>query len=196
MWLDRLNEYNIYLLSSSPRRMDLLKKANINFSIIKSNKEFEDFPENIDINSIAEYISRKKLSKIKIKSKKDIIIAADTVVIFKNTILNKPKNKTEAIKFLKKLSGNSHRVITGVSIKTINGVESFKDISTVNFENLSNEEIYYYVNRYKPFDKAGAYGIQEWIGLIGIKSINGSYYNIMGLPVNILCKKLKEIINA
>ncbi len=182
----------IILASQSPRRQELLKGIGIKFSTYVKDDIDESFNTNIPTEQVAEYLAKKKADNYKdILDQNTIIITADTVVIFQNEILNKPKDKTDARRMLNILSGNKHKVITGVCIKSFDKEEVFSSLSTVYFDELSPKEIDYYIDTYKPFDKAGAYGIQEWIGYIGITKIEGSYFNVMGLPVHLIYRKLK-----
>jgi septum formation protein len=181
----------LILASQSPRRQALLKAMDLDFQVmIKS--VVEDFPNSIPVEKVAEYLAEKKADAFDFAelSKDSRLIACDTVVIIDNEILGKPKNFDEAFAMLKKLSGREHSVITGVCIKTATEKKLFSEITSVHFKHLTDEQIRYYVETYKPFDKAGAYGIQEWIGLIGISRIEGCYYNVMGLPT----AKLAEMV--
>ncbi len=182
----------IILASQSPRRKQLLEWAEVSFDVIIQPTD-ESFPEGTPAVDAPLLIAREKaksvhnliatdkaLSQHKGKS----ILAADTVVILDNTIIGKPKSRTEAIETLTKLSGKKHQVVTGVSILTENGEIGFSDVTTVSFHELTTEQISFYVDKYQPYDKAGAYAIQEWIGVVGIASIEGDFYNVMGLPVS------------
>jgi len=194
MVLKKLQDKNIILASKSPRRYELLKSLDIKFETKIIENIDENFPNSIPIKNIAVYLAKQKAKAyVKQIDKNTIIITADTIVKYKKEVLNKPKDKTEAIKMLKKLSGKKHKVITGVCINTFNKQICFKSVTTVYFNKLSKSEIEYYIDKYKPFDKAGSYGIQEWIGFIAIKKIKGSYYNVMGLPVQKLYNKLQKI---
>ncbi len=187
----QLTNYKILLGSQSPRRKELLKKLDLQFKVIKLTAD-ENYPEILPPSEIPEYLALKK-SLVYNKLKKDeLLLTADTIVSLKGIILEKPKNKNQAIEMLKALSDKKHEVITGVSLRTKKDILTFSDISEVYFKKLSDKEIKYYVEHYKPFDKAGGYGVQEWIGLIGIKKIKGSFYNIMGLPTAKLVEYLKE----
>jgi len=184
-------EYKILLGSNSPRRKELMQKMDLKFKVVKINAD-ENYPNSLPPSEIPEYLALKKsLAYPKLK-KKELLITADTIVVLKGNILGKPKNKTQAKQMLQRLSGRKHRVITGVCFRSATSFLSFSDVSEVYFKKLTNAEIKYYVDTYKPFDKAGAYGIQEWIGVIGIEKIKGSFYNIMGLPTEKLMKYLKE----
>jgi len=188
----QLQQYNIILGSASPRRKDLLSDIGIKFTIKTTNKE-EDFPEELKEQEIAEFLAKQKsyfLSKY--LKNNDLLITADTIVSFKGELLNKPKNKEEAFNTLSKLSGNTHKVITGVCIKNLGKEIIFSETTMVTFNNLTEKEINYYINNHNPFDKAGAYGIQDWIGKIGIQKIEGSYSNVVGLPTSELYEQLKS----
>lgn len=168
----------------------LLKELGLDFEVIAQEIE-ESYPAELQIKEVAEYIAIKKADSYTLKQN-ELIITADTVVISENTILGKPKDKKEAITTLEKLSNKTHIVTTGVCIKTIDKQLSFSQNTEVTFDKITGEEINYYVNKYQPLDKAGSYAIQEWIGMIGIKSINGDYYNVVGLPIRALWSSLKE----
>ena len=182
--LKNLNTKTIILASQSPRRQDLLSDLGITFEVITKPIK-EDFPSEMNPNLIAEFLAKKKFS-ILYPKREEIIITADTVVIHKNKILNKPKNKEEAKEMLSNLSSSTHKVVTGVCIHQENNLFSFSELTKVQFKALSDQEIDFYINNYRTSDKAGAYGIQDWIGKIGIKSIDGCYYNVMGLPLQTL----------
>jgi len=183
--------YKLILGSKSPRRKELLKKLDLKFKSISLEAD-ESYPDILPPYEIPEYLALKK-SLVYEKLKKDeLLITADTIVVLKGIILGKPKNKTQAIKMLETLSGKKHEVITGVCLRTKKDILTFSEVSEVYFKKLSKDEIKYYVTHYKPFDKAGGYGIQDWIGLAGIQKIKGSYYNIMGLPTAKLMDYLKE----
>lgn len=193
MLSNKFKNNTIILGSASPRRQELFKELNIPFTIkIKSVEEI--YPSNLKGEEITNFLAVLKANAFNNNmNEKDIIITSDTIVWLNNEALEKPKNKEHAIEILQKLSDKSHEVITSVCIKTINKLVTFSDITIVNFKKLSLEEINYYVENYNPYDKAGAYGIQEWIGFIGVTSINGSYFNVMGLPVNKLYEELKKL---
>ncbi|MBO3698421.1 Maf family nucleotide pyrophosphatase [Roseivirga sp. E12] len=183
--------YHLILASKSPRRQELLKSLGLEFEI--SVKEVdESFPPDLTCLEVAEYLARKKSHAFGTLKSKVLVITSDTTVIVDSEILGKAKNKTEATSMIKALSGRTHQVATGVCLRTQNKEVSFTEITSVTFDSLSDEMISYYIERYKPFDKAGAYGIQEWIGMIGINKIEGDYYNVMGLPLNRLYKELRQ----
>lgn len=169
----------------------MLKKMDLDFKTIQIDAP-EDYPYELPVGEVPEYLALKKSLAHKKLKKDQLLITADTIVVYKGNILEKPKNKTQAIKMLRKLSDAKHEVITGVCLRTKTDILTFSDLSEVYFRKLKQKEIKYYVDRYKPFDKAGAYGIQEWIGLVGIKKIKGSFYNIMGLPTEKLMRYIEE----
>lgn len=193
MTLNNLKKYEILLASKSPRRKSLLEKLNIDFKIITNIETDETYPNNLKITEIPKFLAKKKAKSYKnIITEKNILITADTIVILKNKVINKPTDSKNAKSILQSLSNNMHTVITGVCITSKQKQICFSEKSQVFFGELTNKEIEYYINKYKPFDKAGAYGIQEWIGYIGISKINGSFYNIMGLPLKKLYENLKK----
>jgi len=190
MLSDLLKDKIIVLGSASPRRKTLLR-AIINDFEIKVSDLDEEYPKNLKEKEISEFLAIQKSDVLSIKIKKnEILITADTIVIKGGQILNKPKNKTEAKEMLVFLSGSSHKVITSVCLRDQQKKLVFSSITKVFFKPLSDAEINYYVEEYKPLDKAGSYGIQEWIGLIGITKIEGSYFNVVGLPIEKLYQKL------
>ena len=194
MLIDKLKNYTITLGSASPRRKQLLAELAIEFSIKTTQKE-EKYPENIDGAEIAEFLAKQKAEVIsKELTGNYLLITADTIVIQNNEILHKPKDKDEAQRILQNLSGKSHKVISGVCIKSAKKEVVFSSETEVTFNKLSEDEILYYIDNFKPFDKAGSYGIQQWIGYIGIEKIKGSYNNVVGLPTAELYQKLKLFI--
>ena len=195
MLTQKLRKYNVILGSSSKRRKKLLTELGIDFSIMTS-KEEEEYPSKTEISQIANFLAKQKADVIskEISDNNYLLITADTIVVQNHEVIHKPKNKKEAIEILKKISGNSHTVTTGVCITSPVKQIIFSSTTNVFFSNLSNDEINFYIEKYKPFDKAGSYGIQEWIGLIGIKEITGSYNNVVGLPTHELYQKLKKFI--
>lgn len=188
--LDHLKSKSILLGSQSPRRKELLASLNIQFSIMPIAIK-EDFPSHLNSLDVASFLAKKKADNYN-PSPKEILITADTVVIHQDKILNKPHNKLEAQQMLKQLSDGYHHVVTGVCIKTIDKQIECSELTKVYFKPLSDKEIHYYIDHYHPMDKAGAYGIQEWIGKIAIYKIEGCYYNVMGLP---LTKLYNNLIN-
>jgi septum formation protein len=189
--------YNIILASQSPRRQMLLRELNFDFEIqVKPTDEF--YPPQLKREEIALYVSKKKAEAFDPSTlgEKTLVITADTIVWLNGECIGKPENEQDAIGMLTKLSGNVHSVYTGVCLLTRERFHTFSVCTDVYFKKLSQEEIAYYVKKYQPFDKAGAYGIQEWIGYIGIERIEGSYYNVMGLPVQRLYCELKKFLEA
>jgi len=192
--LKKFKNYNFILGSNSPRRKEILKEIGLDFSIYPSNID-ENFNKEIELKDIPVFLAEKKANALKNKLKEnDILITADTIVIYKNELLSKPENTYQAKKMLEKLSGKSHKVITGVCLSSKNMKSIFSCETIVTFNDLNKFEIEFYINKYNPFDKAGSYGIQEWIGLIGVKKIEGSYTNVVGLPASMLYSKLKKFI--
>lgn len=190
MLANKLANYNIILASSSPRRQQFFKDLNIDFEIRLKEVE-ETYPKELKGKEITDFLANLKSIPFNNElTDNDLLITSDTIVWFNNKALGKPKNQKEAFNMLKEMSGNTHQVITSVSIKNKKFQKIINDTTTVEFDELLNEEINYYINTYQPFDKAGGYGIQEWIGKIGIKKIEGSYFNVMGLPVHKLYKAL------
>ncbi len=185
--------FPVILASGSPRRQALLKEMGIIFKVVTRDVD-ETFPDDMHRENVALFLAQKK-SKIYDPEieQGNVVITADTIVCIGDELLNKPQNHIAACSMLQKLSGKAHQVITGVCIRSRKFTESFHVSTTVVFKKLSDSEINFYVENYKPFDKAGAYGIQEWIGLTGIERIEGSYYNVVGLPVKELYEKLVEL---
>lgn len=188
----------LILASNSPRRQQILKEAGFDFKV-KTKPLNEDYPSHLKTEQIAVYLAESKAKALKDEINKEIVIAADTIVCLpapmqsgNDEILGKPRNQSEAFEMLKKLSGSKHEVITGVCLLSKDKEISFYDKTEVWFRELKETEINYYIENFKPFDKAGGYGIQEWIGLIGIEKINGSYFNVMGLPVHKVYEELKK----
>ena len=171
----------------------MLEWAEIDFEIVVANTD-ETYPKELHPQDIAVHIAREKAKAVQQKANGKIIIAADTIVVLNNEIIGKPVERKDAINILTKLSGNRHQVITGVVILKSNREISFADITNVEFHSLSQDQIEFYVDKYKPYDKAGAYAIQEWIGVVGIKCINGDFYNVMGLPVSRVVQALKSFM--
>ena len=188
-----IKNYKLILVSASPRRQQLMKDAGFTFEVRLKNVE-EKYPQELHLENVPEYLSKVKASAFREELKADeVLITADTVVCIHDRILGKPADRKEAISMLQELSGNRHLVVTGVSVTTRTKQLSFSSRTDVFFKHLSNEEIEFYVDTYKPFDKAGAYGIQEWIGYIGIERIEGSFYNVMGLPIQKLYETLRKL---
>ena len=196
-FIEKLKKYDILLASESPRRKYLLRELGLKFRIIKRSYTNEEYPLNLSCEEIPVYLAKRKAQSCTDLIMSDtLLIAADTVVCLENEILDKPKNYADAFRILKKLSGNKHQVITGICIKSSNRERTFYSKSAVYFRNLTDEEIEYYIKLYEPYDKAGSYGIQEWIGYIGIERIEGSYFNIMGLPTEQLYNELRKFIET
>jgi septum formation protein len=195
MFTDKLNEFKIILASRSPRRQQLLHELGLKFDIVI--KEYDEiYPEDLAGEQIARYIAYEKAALfINELSYNEIVIAADTIVWCNKKVLGKPVDQKDAIAILKEISGNTHEVITGVSIRSDSKEITFSESTKVTFEVFTDEEIAYYIANYKPYDKAGAYGIQEWIGIIACSHIDGSYFNVVGLPVQRLYKELQRFIH-
>ena len=191
--LPNLSQYKIVLGSNSPRRRELLAGLDIEFEVQTIPGIDESFPKTLRPDEVPVYIARKKAEAyIPSMSADELLITADTIVWTFGEILGKPKDREDAISMLRKLSGRVHEVITGVCITTKEKTGSFFGSSAVCLASLNNDEIAYYVDKYRPFDKAGSYGIQEWIGYVAVEAINGSFYNVMGLPVRLLYQELKK----
>ncbi|MDE5744685.1 MAG: Maf family nucleotide pyrophosphatase [Paramuribaculum sp.] len=190
--LSHLQKYRIILASASPRRKELLSMLGLRFEVMPAPVDNEEYPIETPIEYIPEYLARKKAEACDFGDD-TLVITADTVVVADNKVLGKPKDHTEALEMLSTLSGSTHRVITGVAIKTPHTVMSFSSITEVAFARLTDNEKEWYISTYRPFDKAGAYGIQEWIGCIGVTGITGSYYNVMGLPLHRLYTLLTHL---
>lgn len=189
---DNLKKYNILLASKSPRRRELLTTLRVPFKVVTLGGIDESYPDNIPPIEVAQYISEKKADAYsEIIGEDELLITADTTVVLADKIFGKPKDSHEALEMLRALSGKTHQVVTGVTITTKRNRTSFTSVTDVTFVELSDEDIKYYVDNYAPFDKAGAYGIQEWIGSVAVESISGSFYNVMGLPVHRLYQELK-----
>ena len=190
------NSYKIILASNSPRRKELLEGIDIPFEVRVIDGIDESYPDMLPTKDIAEYISKKKAVAYRQTMVSDeLVITADTIVVLGSQVMGKPHNTDEACSMLRQLSGKTHQVITGVTLTTMERQVSFSVETDVTFKVLSDEEIEYYVSHYRPFDKAGAYGIQEWIGHIGVTGMSGSYFNVMGLPVQRIYEALKTIQN-
>ena len=188
----KLAHYNLILASGSPRRQDFFKQLDVPFSIqLKEVKEI--YPKHLKAGEITEYLADLKSKPFTNLKHHDLLITSDTIVWFEDEAIGKPKNSDDAFLMLKRMSGKAHDVYTSVSIKSLNFQTIFTDKTMVEFEDISDEEINYYLKKFKPYDKAGSYGIQDWIGLIGVKEITGSYVNVMGLPVHKLYKELLKI---
>ena len=190
---DTLTNHRLILASQSPRRRQLLSDCGLEYELAERYEVEEVFPATMDADEVPVYLSRLKSEGYPAElTENDILLTADTVVIIDNEILGKPADEAEARAMLRKLSGRAHRVTTGVTLRSKSRTESFAAQSDVYFRELTDEEIGYYVERYRPMDKAGSYGIQEWIGYVGIERIDGSFYNVMGLPVQRVYAALAE----
>lgn len=181
----------ILLCSSSPRRQFLMKEAGFTFEVRKPDID-ESWPDHVPIDAVARYLAEKKANVYAPSISNEIVVAADTVVILKNEILNKPDDREHAIEMLTRLSDRTHRVTTGVCILSKERKVVFDDTTEVTFNPLKQQEIEYYVDTFKPFDKAGSYGAQDWIGMVALKEIKGSYFNVMGLPIHKVFQLLKD----
>lgn len=191
--LENLNKYEIVLASNSPRRKELLQRMGVNFKVRTLFGIDESYPDSLRGEDIVCYISRNKAKAYQSSmAPNELLITADTIVYVDGEVMGKPKNAEQAKEMLHKLSGKTHQVITGVTIVTAKRTENFGVTSQVKFTNITDEEINFYVDNYLPFDKAGAYGIQEWIGIVAVEEIKGSYFNVVGLPVQRLYQKLKS----
>ncbi|HON70907.1 Maf family nucleotide pyrophosphatase [Tenuifilum sp.] len=188
----------LVLASKSPRRRELLKGLDVEFEIWDTNHDDEEpFLANLPLADVPVYLAKQKATHLADRlDDSTILITCDTIVICCNQILGKPKDEADARRILSALSNKSHTVITGVCLKSKNSERVFDAATEVHFKRLSMEEIDYYINRYKPYDKAGAYGVQEWIGYVGVERIDGSYFNVMGLPIHTLHSQLISFINS
>ena len=192
---DRLKNYRLILASASPRRRELLADCDLDFVLAEKFECEECYPADLEAEKVAEYLSQLKSNAYPhALGEGDILLTADTVVILGDKILGKPHSEAEAVEMITSLSGATHKVVTGVTLRTAKQTISFSAESLVSFRALEAEEIRYYVEKYRPLDKAGAYGIQEWIGYTAIERIEGSFYNVMGLPVQRLYTTLKELL--
>ena len=187
--------YHVILASNSPRRKELLAGLDLPFQVRVLQNIDESYPADLPTEQIAEFISKKKAqSYAKTMADDELVITADTVVILGNEVMGKPKDEADARRMLSELSGRTHQVTTGVTITTRERQTSFSVVTNVTFKQLSTDEIEYYVQNYHPMDKAGAYGIQEWIGYIGVTALEGSYFNVMGLPVQRIYEAIRTYI--
>lgn len=194
MVLDNLKKYRIILASNSPRRKELLGGLGIDYEVKVLPGIDESYPDSLKGEEIPVYIASEKAAAYRaVMQENDLIITSDTIVYLDGEVLGKPRDAADAARMLRLLSGKTHQVITGVCITTQAFQKSFAAVTEVTFDTLSEEEIDYYVSKYAPMDKAGSYGIQEWIGFIGVTGMKGSYFNVMGLPVQRLYKELKRL---
>ena len=186
------SKYNILLASASFRRRELLTQLVVQYSLVKPSQEEEVVPSDICVEDVSEYLACQKSNAYNDLKDNDLLITADTTVIVDNKILGKPKDYSDAFQMLRLLSGKTHLVVTGVCLRSVDKVVSFSVKTEVTFSKLDDEEIRFYIENFKPYDKAGAYGIQEWIGKVAVEGINGSFYNVVGLPVQRLYRELKK----
>ena len=182
----------IILASASPRRKELLAGLDLDFEVKVLKGVSESYPESLRAEEVPQYISREKAAAYQVADD-ELLLTADTVVDVDNTILGKPHDADDARRMLRLISGRTHQVVTGVTLTTAKAQKTFGVTTDVTFRRLTDDEIDYYITHYRPFDKAGAYGIQEWIGYVGVTSIHGSYYNVMGLPVQRIYQEILEI---
>lgn len=188
----RMVDYHIILASNSPRRKELLSGLDFEYEVKVLPDIEENYPEGLAMDEIPKYIAAEKAAAYRnMMNDRDLIITADTVVVLGDEVLGKPTDLDDARRMLRELSGKTHQVITGVYLMTREKERGFSVVTDVTFKELSDEEIDYYVEKYQPLDKAGAYGIQEWIGYIGVTGLSGSYFNVMGLPVQRIYQELK-----
>lgn len=191
----RLKSYHLILASQSPRRQQLLSEAGLEYELSPRFECEEIFPNDLPASEVAEYLSRLKSEAYpQVLADGDILLTADTVVVAEEKILGKPADKDDAFAMLRMLSGREHEVITGVTLRSTKQTKSFSAHSKVRFRQLCDEEIAYYIETYSPMDKAGSYGIQEWIGYVGIEGIEGSFFNVMGLPIQRVWCELEKFI--
>ena len=184
-------KFPLILASKSPRRQELLRQAGFSFQV-QSKETDESFSADMPAEKVARYLAEKKAVAFKEELNNEILLTADTTVLIDGQVLNKPANKEEAQTMLRKLSGRSHQVVSGACLLHKEEVNSFDDVTEVFFREISEQEIAYYIDSYQPYDKAGAYGIQEWIGLVAVEKIIGSFYTVMGLPVHEVYRHLKK----
>lgn len=192
--LDNLKKYKVILASNSPRRKELLSGLGLEYEVKVMPGIDETYPETLSTEEVPVYIACEKAEAYRKSIAEDeLIITADTVVCIDGEVLGKPADAVEAHDMLRKLAGRTHLVITGVCLTTSQFQKSFASVTEVTFDKLTDDEISFYVDKYRPFDKAGAYGVQEWIGYVGVTGMNGSFYNVMGLPVQRLYQELKKL---
>ena len=192
--LDNLKKYKVILASNSPRRKELLSGLGLEYEVKVMPGIDETYPDTLPTEEVPVYIAREKAEAYRKSIAEDeLIITADTVVCIDGEVLGKPAYEAEAYAMLRKLAGRTHLVITGVCLTTVQFQKSFAAVTEVTFDQLTDEEISFYVEKYRPFDKAGAYGVQEWVGYVGVTGMNGSFYNVMGLPVQRLYLELKKL---
>ena len=192
--LENLNKYKIILASNSPRRKELLSGLGVDYEVKTLPDVDESYPDGLSGEEIAKHIARGKAEAYRSLIQADeLVITADTIVWLDGTVMGKPKDEEEAKDMLMRLSGKTHQVITGVCLTTASTQKTFAKVTDVTFATLTDEEVDYYVTRYQPMDKAGSYGVQEWIGFVGVENLSGSYFNVMGLPIQRLYTELKKL---
>lgn len=192
--LENLNKYKIILASNSPRRKELLSGLGVAYEVKTLPDVDESYPDGLSGEEIAKHIARGKAEAYRSLIQADeLVITADTIVWLDGTVMGKPKDEEEAKDMLMRLSGKTHQVITGVCLTTATTQKTFATVTDVTFATLTDEEVDYYVARYQPMDKAGSYGVQEWIGFVGVENLSGSYFNVMGLPIQRLYTELKKL---
>lgn len=192
--LENLNKYKIVLASNSPRRKELLSGLGVDYVVKTLSDVDETYPEGLNEEDIAKHIARGKAEAYReVMNDDELVITADTIVWLEGTVMGKPKDEEDAREMLRRLSGRTHQVVTGVCLTTTSMQKTFATVTDVTFSNLTEEEIDYYVTRYRPMDKAGSYGVQEWIGFVGVENLSGSYFNVMGLPIQRLYTELKKL---
>ena len=192
--LENLNKYKIILASNSPRRKELLSGLGVDYEVKTLPDVDESYPDGLSGDEIAKHIARGKAEAYRSLIQADeLVITADTIVWLDGTVMGKPKDEEEAKDMLMRLSGKTHQVITGVCLTTTSTQKTFATVTDVTFATLTDEEVEYYVTRYQPMDKAGSYGVQEWIGFVGVENLSGSYFNVMGLPIQRLYTELKKL---
>lgn len=191
--MKHIDQYNVILASGSPRRQQFFRDLNIPFEI-RLKSITEDFPDELNAEEIPEYLARMKANAYENLKSNDILVTGDTIVWYKGKALNKAKSEDEAFEMIFSLQNSWHQVISAFCIKTQDQLIVKSDVTDVFFKTMEEDDIWYYIQNYKPFDKAGAYGVQEWIGQIGISKIKGSYYNVMGFPTHLFYETLKELI--
>lgn len=195
MLKEKLKKHNLILASGSPRRQQFFKELDLDFSI-KLKPVDEIFPENLKGSDITDYLARLKASVFTDLSQEDILVTSDTIVWFQQQALNKPENQEEAFEMISSLSGNTHEVITSVAFTTTQQQVVINDTTRVTFKDLSREEINYYITNFQPYDKAGGYGIQEWFGYIAVTRLEGSYFNVMGMPLHKVYETLMKMAES
>ena len=192
--LENLNKYKIILASNSPRRKELLSGLGVDYEVKTLPDVDESYPDGLSGEEIAKHIARGKAEAYRSLIQADeLVITADTIVWLDGTVMGKPKDEEEAKDMLMRLSGKTHQVITGVCLTTASTQKTFATVTDVTFATLTDEEVDYYVTRYQPMDKAGSYGVQEWIGFVGVENLSGSYFNVMGLPIQRLYTELNKL---